>query len=330
MRTRLLNPALFFNEILGTRDPLLTILYAGLWCAADKEGRLEDRPLKLKAKIFPYRNLDIEKLINELAGLRFLIRYKVLSSSYIFIPKFKCYQHPHQTEKESTIPPPPDEILQEFDSQHIENIETKIFNGELTVKQPLSNGYLTSGDANSTIQYTASVSDLCSKKGGVGGNKNDEIPYDEIVDYLNSKAGTNHRAKTSSTKELIHARWSEGYRLNDFKKVIDNKIACWLHEPEHNIYLRPSTLFARKHFDEYLNENHSVQPVSRSTLQIAENLAKARASPLAQSAMEYFNPEEISKTKGELNAGSNTNENTASQGVHAALRLVGKEPVDTV
>lgn len=85
-------------------------------------------------------------------------------------------------------------------------------------------------------------------------NKSDHIQYKQIIDYLNEKAGKHFR-NVESNKKLIRARWHEGYRLDDFKKVIDNKV---LDANDANSfftdkYLQPSTLFGNK-FDQYLNQ----------------------------------------------------------------------------
>jgi len=78
------------------------------------------------------------------------------------------------------------------------------------------------------------------------------IPYSKIIEYLNEK--TNKRYKvTQKWKDLIKARWNEGQREDDFKKVIDVKTQQWIESSEMNKYLRPQTLFGNK-FDEYLNE----------------------------------------------------------------------------
>ncbi len=78
------------------------------------------------------------------------------------------------------------------------------------------------------------------------------IPYSEIVDYLNVKAGSNFKSTTKSTQTLIRARFAEGYTLEDFKTVIDKKAAEWLNT-EYQQYLRPATLFQPSKFDSYLN-----------------------------------------------------------------------------
>ncbi|MFU2180741.1 conserved phage C-terminal domain-containing protein [Streptococcus pluranimalium] len=79
----------------------------------------------------------------------------------------------------------------------------------------------------------------------------DDIPYKEIIDYLNDKAKTNYRASGKDTKSHIKARWNEGFNLDDFKTVIDKQVARWTNT-EYQQYLRPKTLFGTK-FESYLN-----------------------------------------------------------------------------
>jgi len=108
MRSRNIKPGLFKNEILGTEDPMLTVLFVGLWCLADRRGRLEDRPLRIKAEVFPYRDgLDINGYLTVLSRLEFIQRYEVEGRAYIQIVNFEKHQKPHHTEKESNIPPLP-------------------------------------------------------------------------------------------------------------------------------------------------------------------------------------------------------------------------------
>lgn len=85
----------------------------------------------------------------------------------------------------------------------------------------------------------------------------DNIPYKEIIDYLNSKTGKNYRDNVQKNRSLIKARWSEGYRLDDFKHVIDNMVKDWS-GTKYAKYLRPETLFGTK-FDGYLNQGNVVK-----------------------------------------------------------------------
>jgi uncharacterized phage protein (TIGR02220 family) len=81
------------------------------------------------------------------------------------------------------------------------------------------------------------------------------VPYSDIVAHLNQKANTKYQPGSNATQRLIKARWNEGFRLDDFKKVIDGRCAKWLPDERMVDYLRPQTLFGTK-FESYLNTNN--------------------------------------------------------------------------
>lgn len=80
-----------------------------------------------------------------------------------------------------------------------------------------------------------------------------EYPYKEVIDYLNLKAGTKFKDKSKDTRSLIKARFDEGFTLDDFKKVIDGRVAAWKGDAKMCEFLRPSTLFRASKFEGYLN-----------------------------------------------------------------------------
>jgi len=86
--------------------------------------------------------------------------------------------------------------------------------------------------------------------------KNDKNVYKDIVDFLNEQAGTQYKHTSNKTKQLIQARRNEGFKMNDFKRVIQNKTKDWKNNEKMQRYLRPETLFGTK-FESYLNENKS-------------------------------------------------------------------------
>lgn len=104
MRARNIKPALFKNELLGSADPLYTILFAGLWCMADRAGRLQDRPARIKAELFPYRDLDIETYLQWLLDAKFIDRYTTKRGSVISVREFLKHQRPHKSEPQSELP----------------------------------------------------------------------------------------------------------------------------------------------------------------------------------------------------------------------------------
>ena len=78
-------------------------------------------------------------------------------------------------------------------------------------------------------------------------------PYEEIISYLNQKLGTKYSHTSRDTKKHIQARFRDGFNLDDFKHVIDVKVAEWGNDSKMSSYLRPKTLFGTK-FESYLNQ----------------------------------------------------------------------------
>lgn len=107
MRARNLKPGFFKNPELAELPVEARLLFAGMWCMADKAGRLEDRPRKIKIEVFPADSFEVEPLLEALEGKGLILRYAVDGAGYIQVLKFTKHQNPHKTEAESKIPPPP-------------------------------------------------------------------------------------------------------------------------------------------------------------------------------------------------------------------------------
>lgn len=116
-------------------------------------------------------------------------------------------------------------------NREMDSTETQNRNGE--IKRPIPNTYT----------VTDPVKDI----------KANEPPYASIVAYLNERTGAKYRPTTPKTRERIRARWAEGFREEDFRAVIDGKVADWGKDEKMARYLRPETLFGPK-FEGYLNE----------------------------------------------------------------------------
>lgn len=124
-RIRYLKPDFFKDEDIKELPFQTRLVFAGLWVNADKEGRGEDRPERLKVEIMPYDKVDIDKELDILAKKKkhsnkpFICRYEIDGQKYYQIVEWHKHQRPHHTEKDSNIPP---------------------YNGDLTVKEPLIDG----------------------------------------------------------------------------------------------------------------------------------------------------------------------------------------------
>jgi hypothetical protein len=103
-RARLLKIGFFENEDLAQLPDKARLLFAGLWLLADRAGRLEDRPLRIRGQVFPYEMVDCDLLLEQLAGRGFIRRYVAGEHRIITIPKFLAHQNPHVREPESKLP----------------------------------------------------------------------------------------------------------------------------------------------------------------------------------------------------------------------------------
>lgn len=106
-RARNLKPGFFKNEDLAECCFEARLCFAGLWTLADREGRLEDRPKRIKGELFAFDSLDVEPLLAELARHRFILRYIAADGrALIQVLKFLDHQNPHHREPPSDLPPP--------------------------------------------------------------------------------------------------------------------------------------------------------------------------------------------------------------------------------
>lgn len=107
-RSRNIKPGFYLNEELAQCSMLARYIFPGLWMMADRAGRLEDRPLRIKAAVLPYDNGDVNKMLDELQDAGLILRYSVDGQKYIQVLNFEKHQSPHYKEPESTIPEPND------------------------------------------------------------------------------------------------------------------------------------------------------------------------------------------------------------------------------
>jgi len=103
-RARNIKPGFYKNEQLAECSVWARYIFPGLWMLADREGRLEDRPRRIKAELLPFDSSEIEPLLQELHGAGLILRYEHGQDRYIQVVKFLEHQHPHQKEPPSTIP----------------------------------------------------------------------------------------------------------------------------------------------------------------------------------------------------------------------------------
>jgi len=105
-RARNIKPGFFANEDLAELPFETRLLFIGLWTLADREGRMEDRPKRIKMAVFPGDDVNVEKSLVALDKAGFIHRYTVAGGRFIEVCKFLQHQNPHHREVPSTIPKP--------------------------------------------------------------------------------------------------------------------------------------------------------------------------------------------------------------------------------
>lgn len=229
-RSRIIKPGFFENKKLALCSPHARLLFIGLWQQADRDGRVRYTENGLKGRIFQYEDkLKVGAMLCELQSGGFLDLYRSDSELYLEILNFSKHQHIHSNENSNNYPSHNDLGDSEQSPDKVRN------KSEQKLDSSTSSSYSTS-TSNSTLSGLP------------------DIPFKEIIDDLNRKAGKKFRHTGSATQDLIKARWAENYRLDDFKKVHDNKVRDWGGNLEFNKFLRPETLYRPKHFESYLNE----------------------------------------------------------------------------
>lgn len=107
-RIRTIKPDFFKHDELAELPALTRLLFIGLWTQADRDGRLYDRPKRLKIEICPYDDYDVETGLQQLEASGFILRYQTGEgeAAAIQIMGFTKHQQPNVKEVPSTIPAP--------------------------------------------------------------------------------------------------------------------------------------------------------------------------------------------------------------------------------
>lgn len=240
-RARNIKPGFYKNEDLAECSVWARYIFPGLWMLADREGRLEDRPKRIKAELLAFDTQDVDPLLNELQERGFLVRYRNSDGSFIQISKFSTHQAPHYSEKPSVIKPP--------DSRNVLPIKGVSPPNNSGKAPPIKEG---SQPPDSLIPDSLNPESLGTTLSG----KPDDAWL--ILEFLNGKTGKQFRPVTANLT-LIRARLKEGATADDCRAVIARKFREWKGSDMEK-YLRPATLFNREKFAQYSGELEKVTP----------------------------------------------------------------------
>jgi hypothetical protein len=197
-RSRNIKPGFFQNDTLAELDPLARILFAGLWCEADRSGRLLDRPKKIKAACLPYDDCDANALLDQLAARGFIMRYVVETVAIIQVCEFSKHQNPHKKEAESVLPPP-------------EKMQAPCKHHASTVHGPeIPESARLIPDSLNLIpdSIESSDDDSCPPPNGEAPKRNDPIPYQAVADAYNATMAGLAKVRDMTGKRRTRLRTS--------------------------------------------------------------------------------------------------------------------------
>jgi hypothetical protein len=273
-RTRNLKPAFFDNELLGECDPLARLLFQGMWCQADRDGCLEDRPLRLKKQILPWDDCSVVQLLDQLAQRGFIERFTSNDGrAAICIIKFLEHQSPHENEKSTGL-------RATKKSGKSRNRSGKGANGS-GKSQNRSAPYMGSGfpsvgceDLGSEFPCVGSGNEVSNETscraapdGDAGktpaSDRSDEVR--QVFGHYRTKHPKAHPKPLSGSKEwrAIRARLAEGYTASDLCEAIDGN------------HLDPFHCGENDRGKEY----HSLELICRTSGHVAKFIEVARAPP---------------------------------------------------
>lgn len=112
-RTRSLKPSFFDHDGIGDLPRDARLAFQALWCLADRDGRLLDRPRKIRGFAFRFDDDVTDEMVDEWLQIlhdhrdRFITRYDVDGRRIIQVNGFQEHQSPHPREASDDLPPPP-------------------------------------------------------------------------------------------------------------------------------------------------------------------------------------------------------------------------------
>lgn len=140
--------------------------------------------------------------------------------------------------------------IKQFEKEQMLSIESTSRNSVITVKNWSE---YQQHDQQVSSKRPAPVQQVSTNNNDNNEDKEPPVDYAALISYLNEKSGRAFH-NTEANRKLIKARLNDGFTKKDFQKVIAYKSAEWKDNADMSKYLRPNTLFASTHFDDYLNE----------------------------------------------------------------------------
>lgn len=269
-RIRSIKPESCLSETLARLSERACLLFAYLPCFCDDEGRMRYSGALVKAQLFPLRDeigaAECEEAVAELEAQGLVVTYEAGGKRYLAVTGFAEHQRP-QKPKPSCCPPPP---APDSGTRTVAVPDAggsgagAVPDGDGTQAQPGE----TPDSGTGTVRVPDGYGTGMGSKGVKGrgkGKVKDTVGHGEaeacreVVAYLNLRSGKSFRPTSSQTRRLVGARLKEGFTVDDFRAVIDDRCTAWLPDAQRAVYLRPETLFGTK-FEGYLQAALSAAP----------------------------------------------------------------------
>lgn len=237
-RIRTIKPEFFTSEDIVSLSPFARLLYIAMWCEADRDGRMEWKPVTFKMRYFPGDTVEVRELCQELIDRGLVVQY---GNGLAYIPKFLEHQHINPREAQSRLPVPS------------ENLRVIHASSRVTDAQVGREGKEGKGREGVSRVEDASVGltpDAAPPK-----PKNPELrkAAADVIAFLNEKAGRNYDLNGANADHVL-ARLKDGATVDDLRAVVAKKCREWRGDEKMAMYLRPETLFNRTKFASYKGE----------------------------------------------------------------------------
>ena len=216
-RSRNIKPGFFSNDVLAECEPLARLLFAGLWTIADREGRLEDRPKRIKAELLPYDDCNIDALLDALHSKGFILRYSVENQQLIQILAFTKHQNPHKNEVHSTLQQPEQHSTSTVQAQDKHSTSTVQTPEQHSTNRADSLNLIPDSidiSAKADTQKADKQLDAAAATGTPSqqhAGQHDFCPHNDIIALYAKKLpmGTQVREWTAARQQMLKARWRE-------------------------------------------------------------------------------------------------------------------------
>lgn len=275
-RIRTIKPDSALSETLESVSVTAALLFARLPCFADDEGRMRYSPALVKAQIFPLRDEisrdDCGKAIGELAGAHLIHVYTAEGTKYLSICGFKEHQKVNRPQP-SQLPAPP--VL----NHSAADIQEPINDDSVNVHGNTEESEENRANAGDEEQFSDDSMNVHCWKGkemegsgigkehGKGKERSDEGSvdvFDESQQAQSSFALQCYAAFQSITGKPVGFvpsdiegclnDFADVYTITEVEAMIRLKQSQWQDKPELAKWIRPETLFARRHFKDYMEE----------------------------------------------------------------------------